>query len=676
MVVDIIPATRLTKNLSYFSYLAPSQLEGKIKIGQLVEIPFRGKVIQGIVIKVQSSKLKAQNNYKLKEIIKIVSEEPILSKEQLKIVGWMASYYYVSPAVIVKMIIPRIPKRRIKSIPPALKEKSAYIFKEVEMPVLDQIRDVVTRFISLSKKGKSIFLLHFKDAQARFVTYSKIIAYITNVVGRDKQVIILVPQINDVFPLFSFLEENFKGQIAILHGNLSKTTYYNEWQKVQRKEAKIIIGPRSAIFAPVKDLGLIIIDKEENENFKQRDQSPRYHARKIAIKLRELTGAKIILSGLAPSVESYYWAKKGEYEYLPLLNSSSALLHPSLVNMRDEIKKGNYSPISQKLQEEIATLTDDRPQGEKIIKQKKKIVLFLNRRGTSTITLCADCNWLFRCPYCDIPLVLHEFFQGLDRKKTVGKLMCHHCKWSQDIPLTCPRCHGHKIKFFGTGTQKIEETLKKQFPKAKIKKVDKDSDIKIKDFSKFDICIGTTLLLQNIDSIKNEIALIGIISADTLFYLADFYSTEKTFGLLSEISDIALETAASKFIIQTHTPQNYVIQAILKASYPFFYHREIEERKNFNYPPFAKLIKLIYRHRREKKCLYEVRNLHRKLKTKKFKGIEISDPLPAHTRKIRGRYQWYIIIKGQETRDKRQEEMLMKLVPNDWIIDVDPISLL
>jgi len=329
------------------------------------------------------------------------------------------------------------------------------------------------------------------------------------------------------------------------------------------------------------------------------------------------------------------------------------------VDMRDEIKKQNYSPFSELLQEAI----------KETLEKKQQIFLFINRRGTASSVLCRDCGFVFKCPNCKLPLSYHG----------ASELRCHNCAYKNPLPLFCPQCHGPEIKFSGAGTEKIEKEIKKLNPIAKILRLDIETEEAIKAEHKSytaeaDIIIGTQYALKFIDWEKIELA--GIVSADTLLYLPDFRSGEKTYQLFSEII-FELGSKEKEIIIQTRKPDNLALQALGRNNPELFYNQEIEERKIFHYPPFGKIVKLLYQHGNEKKCIYESNRVWQELNKKIMvdKNIEMSLPAPIHNLKVRGRFRYQIILKVPlELGDKLGD--LLNIVPDDWIIDINPESLL
>jgi len=668
MFAEIIPIIRLPPKIKTFSYLIPKELREQIKIGQAVEIPFRNKNIMGIVLELKPTlskvypkpsqrkeEKKLSPKIKLKPIIKIFDLIPLLGPQQLKLVQWLADFYRVSTGLILKTILPPLPKKKFK----INKIEKNKLYKN-KLDKLELTSDQEKIIKDLEKGKNKIFLLEsWRDSDKNNI-YFEITRHILN---QEKQVLIIVPEIYDLNQLLALFQRYFSNNlIAVLHSKLAKNQYFNTWQRIKNNQVKIIIGTRLAIFAPVRNLELIIIDKEHDSSHKQWDQNPRYHVREVALKLVELTGTKLLFSSPTPTLESFYQTQNKNYQLLKL--KQEKMVEIKLIDMREEVRRKNFSPFSETLQDAI----------RETLKNKKQVFLFINRRGTATTVICNDCGYIFRCPNCHLPLVYHsnQF------------LKCHHCNFKMELPLFCPKCHGPELKFIGTGTQRIENEIKKLNSDIKIIRIDTDAEIKKCIEQKncsigFDLIIGTQMALKFVD--WERIGLVGIISADNFLYLPDFRATEKTYELFSLIIyRLSEKSPTSKIIIQTRKSENYALQALVKNDANLFYNQELEERKDFNYPPFTRLIKLIFQHKNEKKCIYESRRLWRELnkKIEKFKGVEMSLPQPVYTIKVRGRYRYQIILKIPLTSYQLliTNYQLLNFVPDHWIIDIDPESLL
>jgi len=656
MIAEIVPLARLPKSLSYFDYEVPQDIEGQIKIGQLVKIPFRGRRVSGLVIKLKEKPAEIKTS--LKSIIKVLSPNSQLNSDQFKLLWWMSDHYLVSPALILKNLIPEPPMRVGK-----FKIKSE--IKPISLSILESdVSGIQENLKSFFVSSKKIFLFRCRNPKNKIAFYLK---SASQILKQGQRVLILEPQILDISLILPYFLHLFSGKIAVLHSGLSKTEYWQEWQKIKDNKLDIIVGSRSAIFAPIQNLGLVIINDEEAPDFKQSDQNPYYDARTVALKLAEFTGVKVLLASEAPRVETYHLVKEKKCELLVETNSKP-FNQPIFIDMDQELKNKNFLSLSNVLQEAV----------QKTLDRHKKVALLLNRRGASTLMFCSDCDYIFRCPNCEIPLVCHE-----DERK-LTKFVCHKCGQESPSRLTCPNCHGTSIKFFGTGTQTVEREVRKIFFESKVTRIDKDAKIlnsppkadpPLADrfqISDSDIYIGTQFFIRNyLHRIKN-LGLIGVISTDTLLFRPDFRSGEKTYQWLTKIINFGNQTK-NPVLIQTFFPNNFVVQAILSQNYESFYNQEAEERKKFGYPPFGRLVKLVYSHKNEKKCAFENMNLFKNLNSAFGKDIEILHD--EKLRKVRQKFLATMVIKLSEELIYRVISFL-KNVPDGWTIDMDPESII
>ncbi len=647
MIVEVIPFVHLPKSLSYFDYEVPRDLEEQIKIGQLVKIPFKGRQISGLVIKIKS---KPEIKKNLKQIIKILDLEPQINLGRLKLLHWLSNYYLVSPSLIAKIFFPEPPKRIGK-----FKTKQIFIPAPLGIP-RSNVSAIQKDLKNFSKSQKKRFLFYYQSQKYKVAFYLKVAEYLLK---QNKQVLILESQISNIDLILPYFFYLFSKKIAVLHSGLSKTDYWEEWKKIQTGKAKIVIGTRGAIFAPLDNLGLIIIDDEEMPDFKQSDQYPYYDARIAALKLAKIVNAKIILGSQAPRTETYYGAKNKRFE---LLSSSFGIIdRPKtlLIDMRQETKRGNFLSLSDELQRHIKRALD----------KKQKVVLLLNRRGASTLALCRDCGYVFRCNSCESSLICHE-----DEKGKCDRLVCHHCGYEEEVPAICPKCHGPSIKFFGIGTQKVEREVKNFFPNARVARIDKDVQVKDLKFkiADLDIFVGTQFFIKSYLPQVENIGLIGVISADTLLFRPDFRSGERAFGWLTKIINFGGQFKCP-VLIQTFLIDNFFIRSAVNQNYEAFYNHEIEERRGFHYPPFGEIIKLIYQHKNEKKCIFETNNLFKNLIDLFSKEAEI---FKNEKPKIgKQKFISTITIKSSASIIQKIINYLKKM-PESWAIDVNPEDVL
>lgn len=721
MFAEVIVLTKTQKNLETFFYFIPDSIKEKIEIGQFVLVPFGPRRIKGLVIKIDKTCIISRT----KPILKILESSP-LKKNFIKLAFWISWYYHNPIGLVIKTMLPPEGKLKTEKIIKPILPSQKYIMKFNELkksPKQKQIiwflmqnrkpqklKEIISKFKtsqtviknleekklikiqnkkieeknlkpstsifqsislsseekkiiniieeSLNKKTRKVFLLHTINYSEKIKIYSEIIQ---KILKQKKQIIIIAPEIASISKLFFEIGKKFGNQVAIFHSNISSNLKFKNWKKIKEGKINIIVGSFSALYAPVEKLGIIIIDHEHRPNFKFK-KNFYYNLKEATIKFSELEKIPVVLQSFTPSVESYYNTRK-ENTYLNIIKKNKLLQMPQIqiVDLKSEAKKGNRNILSQELQKEI----------EKTLNKKQKIILFLNRRGESTFIICQECGHVLKCKNCDVPLTFHI-------QSSFNYLICHHCDYKIKPENTCPKCQGHKIRYYGIGIQKVTQEVKKIFPKAQILQVDSDIIKTKKDYvkvydkiekDKIDILIGTQILTSRFKLPK--IDLIGIISLDILLNLPDFRSEEKTFRQIIELSEIAKR----KIILQTYSPNNFAIQKASKYDFKEFYNKEIEKRKKLQYPPFVQLIKLVYSHKDVKQSQQEAERLHKLLyvKSKKLKTedqISILGHTPCFIQKIKGNYQYQIIIKGKNIHS------LLNFVPSTWTVDIDPESLL
>jgi primosomal protein N' (replication factor Y) len=510
-----------------------------------------------------------------------------------------------------------------------------------------------------------VFLLHGVTGSGKTEIYLQALA---EAINSGKRGIVLVPEIALTPQTIERFASRFPGRVAVLHSQLSIGERYDEWQRIRRGEADVVIGPRSAVFAPQPDLGLIILDEEHEWTYKQQD-TPRYDARRVAVKLAELRGAVVLLGSATPDVESYYHAETGEYRLLQLPErvtpyENTPLPEVEVVDLREELKAGNRSMFSRSLSEAI----------QRAMKGNEQVMLFLNRRGAASYIQCRDCGFVLKCRRCDVPLTYH-----LDEEM----LVCHQCNYRTKVPDVCPQCRSRRIRFLGTGTQKLEQEARAAFPKARLLRWDSDTtgkrDAHRQILEKFrnheaDILIGTQMITKGLD--LPRVTLVGVVSADTALNLPDFRAGERTFQLLTQVAGRAGRgPLGGQVIIQTYSPEHYAIRAAARHDFAGLYRKEIEYRRELRYPPFTELASLTYVHRNDEACQREAERMKKllvsEINTRGVSGTGIIGPAPAFVHRLRGRYRWQIVLRGSALSSFLSDIP----IPQGWIIDIDPVGL-
>ena len=661
LVAKIIPAVKMPRNtMQVFSYAVPDKFEKKIKIGMSVEVPFRNQKITGLVYDLEKEIVK-KTKYKLRNIENLLDNSASLSKKQIKLAKYIADYYYVPLGLVIKIMIPLItknkPRKKIEFNPNCK-------ISEIKKTEIDKL------FKEIKNKNKILFIHNLQYSRHNLYCET-----IKKKIKEKEQTLILFPEYFDIYNFAKFYLDKFGGdKVAILTSELTKNQYFNEWEKIKDGSAKVTIGTRQAVFAPFKNLKLIIADNAQSSNYKQWDMNPRYHGIKVAEKLAEICKAKIILSSQAPSVESYYKIKnKGGGKYLKNTDKNSRLLsNINLIDINIERQKGNYSVLSEELRDSLL---------ENIYK-KKQAIIFIPRLGNNTITQCKDCKWIAQCENCETTLISYANY-----------LYCPKCHEKIGLIKKCPKCAGQNISSFGYGSEKIEAEIKKLFKNKNIKinRLDsnvassKSKQLKIyKNFidRKIDILIGTQMVLKNWN--LENLALTAILFPEIIFNQPDFNSREKSFQFLASIYNKAREN--HRIIIQTYKADSDIFKIAKNSNLEKFYSGEIKNRKaisknKIGYPPFARLIKLIYKDFNPQNCQAEAERTSKILEgfiasdRNLKKQFEIIKPFPASNYKEFDKYRWHIIIKSVCANIKLRDSLL-DLVRKDWIIDIDPDSVL
>jgi primosomal protein N' (replication factor Y) len=572
-------------------------------------------------------------------------------------------------------------------------------FVPSSFPRLTEAQDAAWREIeaSLHREGSEVFLLHGVTGSGKTEIYLHALREVLNL---GQQAIVLVPEIALTPQTIRRFAARFPGRIAVLHSKLTLGERYDGWRRVREGLVDVVIGSRSALFAPAPRLGLIVIDEEHEWSYKQ-DRTPRYHARDVAVRLAELRGCKVILGSATPDVISYYRAQQGRYRLLHLprrimghrrrveeqraqhgIDAGRAkavkevgegydeavymdLPPVQVVDLREELKAGNRSIFSRALTQAMA----------EALEADEQVILFLNRRGATTFVICRDCGYVLKCKRCDVPLTYHS---------AEDDLVCHHCNWRTLLPDSCPSCWSGRIKHFGIGTQKVEAVTRQLFPQARIVRWDRDTTggkmAHEKILEKFinreaHVMIGTQMIAKGLD--LPLVTLVGVLSADTALRLPDFRAGERTFQLLTQVAGRAGRSIlGGKVIVQTYAPDHYCIQAASRHDYEGFYAQEVEFRRQQRYPPWSSLVRLVHVDRDAQRCEAEATKMRRILENKIARlglpGLDLIGPAPAFLSRIRGQYRWHLIVRGKDPHTLLEGLDLGR----GWRVDVDPVSLL
>lgn len=628
MVVDVLVEVNLNKKNKTYSYSVPTSLKNDVKLGKRVLVPFGKQTLEGFVLDIKN-----ESNIDLKDIIKVIDKEEILNKELLELGKKISDDNVCNLVSVYQAMLPKGYKAKAKEtlhdkkvnyiriidkikaneflnesrsekqkdiikalllkdekssmflstnvnilIKKGLIEKyevEEYRLKEekVESKVHELNKYQVEAYNKIINSSKDVILLNGVTGSGKTEIY---MALIDGVLKEGKEAIMLVPEISLTPQIIARFKAHFNEDIAILHSGLSDGEKFDEYKKILRKEVKIVVGARSAIFAPFTNIGIIIIDEEHSDTYKQ-NHNPRYNAIEVAFIRGKTYNAKVILGSATPTIESYARSKHGYYELVKLEKRANNATLPmvNIVDMTKEFKRNNTM-----FSKELLLNIEDR------LNKKEQIMLLLNKRGYSSYLTCQNCGYVSKCPNCDITLTYH---------KTSDMNRCHYCGYAEKNTKICPECHKESMKQMGYGTEKVEEELVKLFPNIKALRMDIDTTSKKgshKDIiNKFmnheaDCLIGTQMIAKGLDF--PLVTLVGVINADTILNLPDFRANEKTYDLISQVSGRAGRSdIAGKVIIQTFNKDNYAIKLSKSHNYDEFYNEEIKVRKKLYYPPFT-----------------------------------------------------------------------------------------
>ncbi len=604
---------------------------------------FLKKSIEEIELEIQNEKIKSDKQKRILNFIKdnegaTIPEIEMFTDCSRAIVNTLIKNGYLE---IVEKKIERNPllgRDCEKSYKLQLTEEQKEAFKSVEKVINEE-------------KYKQ-FLLYGVTGSGKTEVYLQLIEKVLKI---GKNAIVLVPEISLTPQMLDrFISRFGKDEIAILHSKLSIGERHDEWERIREKKAKIVIGARSAIFAPIENIGIIIIDEEHDNSYKS-ETNPRYNAKEIAKILAKENNAPLVLGSATPDIVTFYNSQnlideseekkinRAKIQLLELTKraNNSSLPKVEIIDLKQELANGNRSMLSVELYNSI----------EENLKQKRQTILFLNRRGYSTFIMCRNCGYTVKCPNCNISMTYHSYER---------RLKCHYCGHEEKIVNICPECHSDKIRYFGTGTQKLEQEIHKQFPNASTIRMDIDTVTKKNSheeiLNKFrndniDILIGTQMVVKG-HHFPN-VTLVGVIAADSSLNIDDYRANERTFQILTQVAGRAgRENLPGKVVIQTYNPDNFSIICAQKQNYNMFYETEIELRKQLKYPPFCDIILIGFNSYNE----IEIKNISNKmyqylvqrLNNEQFK---IFRPMPCPIDKIQNRYRWRIIIKGKMTEE-------------------------
>tara|TARA_Y100000748_G_scaffold70549_1_gene57713 strand:- start:86 stop:2302 length:2217 start_codon:yes stop_codon:yes gene_type:complete len=724
-----------------FSYKIPENLATAASVGSTVNAPLGKRMVSGIIVRCYSE---SKYTGKIKEITSIEQGKPILDGQLWKLITWLSSYYDTPIGLAAKAVLPSklstsyepkkqnfarvlhsqneknikgstqikvfnflksqnlaVPFSALKIFSPnpssicnSLEKKG--LIEIIQKPVIpniyetslesepkeinltsDQQNAISSICNSLDQNIFDPFLLHGVTGSGKTEVFIEAAKHAMN---QNKSVVVLLPEISTTPQIAGRFKSVFGDSVAVWHSKLSKSSRAWIWKKICNGDFKIIVGARSAIFTPLKNLGLIIVDEEQENAYKQTSSSPKYHAKEVALMRGKISKATVILSSATPSIETYYNYKSDKFKYLELPKrfGNAKLPEVHLVNMIDENKAAeNYDTIfSQLLLDKI----EDR------IKKNEQVILLHNRRGFAPILRCDDCGEISKCPHCQLSLTFH---------KTDNVLKCHFCNFTKPPAGKCANCSSFNGRLSGTGTQKIEDELAKLFPDAIIDRLDLDAAPTaqkifhaLNKFSKNEIhiLVGTQMIAKGLDF--PNATLVGIINADTGLFLPDFRSGEKVFQLIYQAAGRAGRgSVPGEVVVQTYNSDNEIINDAVNFDMVGYYEKCLAERSDLNYPPFSWLVKIEIRGKNKRYVSHAIETLNNNIPSLPT-GIEKLGPSPCYREKLKDQYRMQIVLKSNKKHDSSgsrvhriykqaiKKSQLMKNTRSKIIVDINPISLL
>ncbi|MFW5799603.1 MAG: replication restart helicase PriA [Spirochaetota bacterium] len=640
-----------------FTYRIPEELHQYAKIGVRVTIPFgkKNKPQMGYVIGVSSKKPK----FETKDIIGIIDDEPIFYDYEIKLAKWMANYYICSLGEALATIVPKEDKEKKTDFTKGIIPQSLYKLNDEQENVYNEISKTIDDNIFKT------FLIQGVTGSGKTEVYR----HLAKKVGKNnKYTIILVPEISLTPQNIVRFTEIFGSEVAVIHSKISPKEKIYNYMKILRGEVKVVLGARSAVFSPSKHLGLIIIDEEHESSYKSGD-TPRYNAKQVAYKICRDKNIPLVLGTATPLIETYYNSLNGKINLLKMTKRHSTHYNQD-IKVLDLRKETDSLIFSNKLLNKISER----------IEKKEQTLIFLNRRGFSNFLMCLNCGHTEECPHCGIPYTYHKY---------QDRLICHYCGYQIIPPDKCIKCKSDKLKYVGFGTEQVENKLKQVFPSAGIERMDVDTTRKKNSYNKItnmmrsgdiDILVGTQMIAKGMH--YPNITLVGVLFADIGLNLPDFRATEKTFSLLMQVSGRAGRgEKKGEVIIQTYNPEHFAIKCALEQNYESFYNQEINNRKEYGWVPFNRLIRLVMRSTNLDNLNKNINKLKKYIKPLLPKDSSIIGPAPCPVEKINRNYRYQIIISSKSITNIlgvafKANEFSQKLKSIYLEIDVDPISMM
>ncbi len=628
-------------------------------------------------------------SFPTKSILKRLDPESFIDDSMLELARWVAERYLCSLGEALACVVPpalAAPKRSPKMVeerrgrPLCLPETESRLRADTGVRpytlTAEQSRALAPLFAAVDAQKFQPFLLRGITNSGKTEVYLRAM---DRVIQQGRQTLFLLPEIALTPPFTDQLRQRYGSQkVGLWHSGLSGGERYRTWSAVKKGDLHVLLGARSAVFAPFPKLGAIILDEEHESSYKQ-DDRPRYHTREVAIKRAELSSAVLVMGSATPSLESYWKAKEGVYTLLELTSrvEQRSLPPVELIDRRAPADKTQKRSASWAVFSEPLKLAI-----EQRLAKREQVMLFVNRRGFTPFLRCTKCGWVSRCPKCSTTMTLHLSDEKLS---SIRYMQCHACSRREPFPVDCPACHSMRLHQYGIGTQKVEEEIKKLFPFVKAARLDRDiasqrrQHEKIyRDFvdGRLDVLVGTQMIAKGFDF--PNVTLVGVVDADVSLHLPDFRSAERTFDLLTQVAGrTGRGSSKGKVLVQTHHPEHYALQAAQEHDYVRFYEQEISDRERLKYPPFCSLINLVLRTTKEGDAHKAGEDLFTKLESLNS-GADLLGPAPAPYSRLRNQFRYQILIKGNDATLAPCLRFLRGYRPAKAYlsVDVDPVDLL
>ncbi len=634
-----------------FTYGIPVDLLGTVRRGSLVTVPFRqSSDTIGLVINTHDT---PPSGMSFREIISCLPEEASVNEKLVEFIMWVSDYYMAYPGEVMKAAIPpgsELPGNKVKR----RRKQESGSDEVLTLPArLNALQTDVSGAIRNLFKEQEVVLLHGVTSSGKTEIY---IHHMQEQLAAGRQVLYMLPEIALTTQIIERLRKHFGSSIGVFHSRLTPSARREVWKKVSDGTLRAVLGVRSSLFLPFRDLGLIIIDEEHDSSYKQYDPAPRYHARDAAMILARIHGGKTLLGSATPSLESYHNATVGRYGLVELMTRYGEVMMPEMIiadtRSTQKSRKG-VTHFTPRLLKAIGEALDN----------EEQVILFQNRRGFSPFIMCPDCGWVPQCTNCSVSYTYH---------KSIGRMICHYCGKSVRLPAECPECGSTSLTTKGFGTEKIEEEIKIMFPSARVARMDQDTTRRrnaaseiLTDFAagETDILIGTQMISKGLDF--ERLTVVGVLDADNMMHFPDFRAFERSFQLMAQVSGRAgRRTRRGKVIIQTADPAHMVLRQVLKNDYQAMCRYQLEERSLFGYPPFVRIIRIVIRHRDLEELNISASRLAESLK--KHLGSKVLGPEFPLVRQVQKWFIKTIMIKiDNSLSPSRVKEVIRREIDNE-----------